>query len=324
MTKILFLHGWQSTPGGLKPTFLKEQGHSVLNPILSDDDFDEAVRVAQAELDQHQPDVIVGSSRGGAVAINTNHGDIPLVLLCPAWKTWGTTTKVPPNTTILHSRADERVPFADSEELMRNSGLPPESLIDVGAEHRLADADCLKALVEACERATSVSELVDVTVYYLEMLAHTQRSVAPPRDGLTVLHAQTPSVPYYRFLYNAVGGEYNWLSRRKLSDAELGAVIQDPRNELHVLHVDGSPAGFGELDRRQPDDIELVQFGLMADFIGQGLGKWFLQSIIDKVWSYQPRRFWLHTCTLDHPAAVPMYTSAGFVQFKQEAIRREL
>ncbi len=324
MTKILFLHGWQSTPGGLKPTFLKEQGYVVLNPILPDDDFDEAVRVAQAELDRHHPDIVLGSSRGGAVAMNVDAKDTPLVLLCPAWKKWGTATKVKLNTTILHSRADDRVPFADSEELASNSGLSPEALINVGTEHRLADADCLKAMFEACERATCAPELVDVTVYYLEMLAHAQRTVPAPRDGLMVLHAQAPSVPYYRFLYNAVGQDYYWLSRRKFSDAELAEVIQDPRNELHVLHVDGSPAGFAELDRRQPDDVELVQFGLMPDFIGQGLGPWFLQFTIDKVWSYQPRRFWLHTCTLDHPAAVPVYKKTGFVQVKQEAIRREL
>jgi alpha-beta hydrolase superfamily lysophospholipase len=86
---ILFLHGWQSTPGGVKPTFLKAHGHEVLNSALPDDDFDEAVRIAQAEFDQYHPNVVVGSSRGGAVAININAGLTPLVLLCPAWKRWG-------------------------------------------------------------------------------------------------------------------------------------------------------------------------------------------------------------------------------------------
>ena len=167
-------------------------------------------------------------------------------------------------------------------------------------------------------------ELVDVTVYYVEMLAPSQRTVPAPRDGLTVIHAQAPSVPYYRFLYDSVGKDYQWLSRRKLSDDELASIIQDPRNELHVLHVDGSPAGFAELDRRQPNEVELVQFGLIPDFIGQGLGKWFLRWTIDKVWSYNPRRFWLHTCSLDHPAALPTYKKAGFVQFKEQKIRREL
>jgi hypothetical protein len=318
--KILFLHGWHSTSGGLKPSYLKDAGHEVLNPALPDDDFDAAVRIAQAEYDQGQPDVVVGSSRGGAVTMNIDSGDTPLVLLCPAWKTWGTARTVKPNTTILHSRADETVPFIDSEELVRNSGLPSKSLIKVGTEHRLADDESLAAMVRACEG----TQLVDATVYYLEMLAYPQQSVPPPRAGLTVVHAQAPSVPYYRFLYDAVGKEYNWVSRGRLSDAELAVVIQNPRNELHVLHVDGSPAGFAELDRRQPDDIELVQFGLTADFIGKGLGRWFLQWTIDKVWSYRPRRFWLHTCTLDHPAAVPLYKKAGFVQVKEECIRREL
>ena len=68
--RILFLHGWTSVPGGHKPTYLKTHGHTVLNPALPDEDFDEAVRIAQAEYDQHHPDVVVGSSRGGAVAVN--------------------------------------------------------------------------------------------------------------------------------------------------------------------------------------------------------------------------------------------------------------
>ena len=109
-----------------------------------------------------------------------------------------------------------------------------------------------------------------------------------------------------------------------MSDEELIAVIGGSRNELHVLHVDGMPAGFAELDRRQPLEIELVQFGLIPEFIGQGLGKWFLQWTIDKVWSYDPKRFWLHTCTLDHTAALPNYLKAGFVLFKEEVIRRVL
>jgi len=152
---ILFLHGWQSTPGGVKPTYLKDHGYKVLNPALPDDGFDEAVRIAQAEFDQHHPDVVVGSSRGGAVAMNINSGDTPLVLLCPAWKRWGTATTVKPGTVILHSQADDVVPFADSEELVRNSGLPSESLIEVGHEHRLADEVSLKKMVEAVEMTSS-------------------------------------------------------------------------------------------------------------------------------------------------------------------------
>jgi hypothetical protein len=150
---ILFLHGWTSIPGGVKPTFLADHGHEVINPKLNDDDFDAAVRTAQAAFDQHQPDVIVGSSRGGAVAMNIDSEETSLVLLCPAWKNWGTATTVKPNTVILHSRADDVIPFADSEELVRNSGLPSESLVEVGNDHRLADPEPLAKMLEACSVA---------------------------------------------------------------------------------------------------------------------------------------------------------------------------
>lgn len=137
--KILFLHGLHSIVGGVKPTYLKDAGHDVINPALDVDDFDAAVCTAQAEYEQHQPDVIVGSSNGGAVVMNIDSRETPLVLLCPAWKNWGTITTVKPQTTILHSRQDDVIPFADSEELVSNSGLPLEALIEIGDDHRLAD-----------------------------------------------------------------------------------------------------------------------------------------------------------------------------------------
>ncbi len=140
---ILFLHGWTSTPGGIKPTYLKDHGHTVLNPALPDDDFDEAVRIAQAELDRHHPDVVVGSSRGGAVAMNIDSGSTPLVLLCPAWKRWGTARTVKPGTVILHSQADDVVPFADSQELVSTSLLPADTIAEIGNDHRLADPESL-------------------------------------------------------------------------------------------------------------------------------------------------------------------------------------
>ena len=150
MAAILFLHGWHSTPGGLKPTALRAGGHSVLNPHLPDDDFAAAVGVAQAEFDRHRPRLVVGSSRGGAVALSLDSGDARLVLLCPAWWMFGAAGAVKSGTLILHSRGDDVVPFADSEELVRVSGLPASALIEVGTDHRLADEMSLAALLEAC------------------------------------------------------------------------------------------------------------------------------------------------------------------------------
>jgi hypothetical protein len=106
LMKILFLHGWYGVVGGVKLTYLKDAGHEVIKPALDDDDFDLAVLTAQSDYDQHQPDAIVSSSRGGAVAMNIDSGDTPLILLCPALKNWGTAKTVNPNTIILHSLQD--------------------------------------------------------------------------------------------------------------------------------------------------------------------------------------------------------------------------
>jgi len=105
---------------------------------------------------RHRPDVRVGSSRGGAVAMNINGGNARLVLLCPAWRKHGTAKTVKPGAVILHSRADDLVPFADSEELVRNSGLPASALVEVGDDHRLADPEPLRKLLEACEGIASL------------------------------------------------------------------------------------------------------------------------------------------------------------------------
>src|SRR5438093_5960275 len=98
--KLLFLHGWQSVPGGVKPTYLAQHGHEVINPKLPDEDFAEAVRIAQEAFEEYQPAVVVGSSRGSAVAMNINSGDAKLVLLCPAWKKHGSAWKVKSGTVI--------------------------------------------------------------------------------------------------------------------------------------------------------------------------------------------------------------------------------
>jgi len=154
---VLFLHGWNSRPGGVKPTYLANNGHTVLNPALPDEDFAQAVRVAQAEVDLHHPDVIVGSSRGGAVAMNLEADGIPLVLLCPAWKHWGMVGRVRQGTVVLHSEADEVIPIEESRQLIEHSRLPESALVVVGTDHRLADAEPLEAMLAAVEQAMAVS-----------------------------------------------------------------------------------------------------------------------------------------------------------------------
>ncbi|MCU0721884.1 MAG: CPXCG motif-containing cysteine-rich protein [Pirellula sp.] len=157
--KILFLHGWQSVVGGVKPTHLAGAGHDVINPKLDDDDFSIALAVAQKTYDDHRPDVIVGSSRGGAVAMNISSGQTPLVLLCPAWKRWGNAKSTKPRTIILHSRSDDVIPFENSQELLETSGLGGEALLETGYDHRLADSESLSVMLWVCELLGKGGEL---------------------------------------------------------------------------------------------------------------------------------------------------------------------
>ena len=81
------------------------------------------------------------------MAMNINSGSAKLVLLCPAWKKYGSARTAKPGTVILHSRADDVVPFADSEELARNTGA---RLIEVESDHRLADQEPLEKMLGEC------------------------------------------------------------------------------------------------------------------------------------------------------------------------------
>ena len=152
--KVLFLHGYGSDPDGIRPMYLGEHGYDVSHPALPDDGFAESVRIAQLAFGESVPDVIVGSSRGGAVAMNMDSRDVPLVLVAPAWKTWGEAVDVKPRTVILHSENDDVVPIEHSRELVKNSGLADDRLIVAGQDHRMDDATAFTAMLEAVERVT--------------------------------------------------------------------------------------------------------------------------------------------------------------------------
>lgn len=118
--KILYLHGWNSAVGGVKPTCLRSHDHEVIEPALDHEDFQAALSTAQSALDLHLPDVVVGSSRGGAVAANLKSGSARLVLLCPAWKKWGTAKTVKchrPGGLGLRKVRNAMQPLRESREL---------------------------------------------------------------------------------------------------------------------------------------------------------------------------------------------------------------
>lgn len=157
---------------------------------------------------------------------------------------------------------------------------------------------------------------------YLEMYQPRMPPISVPRDGLTVDHLANPSVEEYRRLYNGVGSGYNWVDRNLMSADELRKVLHDDAISIYLLRVNGEAAGYSELDRRQPHEIELAYFGLFPQFIGQGLGRYFLAWTLERAWSFNPQRVWVHTCDLDHPAALGNYLRAGFEIYDEKVIQQ--
>ena len=169
-----------------------------------------------------------------------------------------------------------------------------------------------------------VTPAVPVTVTYLQMMSPDQRSPGPgwPEPTL-VLRAEHPTISFYRYLYNAVGADWDWWVRRRLSDEALTAIIHDRAVEVCVPYVRGVPAGFAELDRRVDGEVEIAYFGLMPEYIGRGLGPALLDWALERAWGYGPRRVWLHTCSLDHPKALAVYRRAGFEVYDREVVAVE-
>jgi GNAT superfamily N-acetyltransferase len=158
-----------------------------------------------------------------------------------------------------------------------------------------------------------------VTTIYLEMVAPpTGSAPVAPRSDLRIMRAEGISVGYYRFLYDTVGEPWRWIDRRRMDQAALASILADPRVAVHVLYAGGVPAGYIELDGRADGEIEVAYFGIAPGFIGQGLGPYLLGWGVATAWATAPRRLWVHTCSLDHPAALRTYLDIGFREVRRE------
>lgn len=159
---------------------------------------------------------------------------------------------------------------------------------------------------------------MEVTITYLQMFARPLQPNVPLPAPLLALRSQEPTASYYRFLYGAVGSSWKWVDRTKWSDEQLLAALRNC--ELWVLYYAGTPAGYCELVR-SGSEVNVSYFGLMPEFLGRGLGRLWLGWTLHQAWSTDPSRVWLHTCDLDHPAALPLYQKLGLEPY--QVVREE-
>ena len=153
---------------------------------------------------------------------------------------------------------------------------------------------------------------VAVTVTFLRM-DHAPSGSPPPFPVDTdLVRLGAPTLAFYRYLYDTVGGPHLWWLRRALPDSALAGIIGDPAVSIYVLYRHGEPAGFFELDARGKPDVNLSYFGMVPAMIGRGLGNPFLRAAVDEAFRQTSRGLTVNTCTADHPRALPTYLRTGF------------
>lgn len=155
------------------------------------------------------------------------------------------------------------------------------------------------------------------------VVTHLEMTMQPallllPAGPWTLRHVERPDLAWYRELYRRVGEEWLWFSRIRASDEKLAARLHHPLVETHALVDDGRDEGLLELDFREPDTCEIGMFGVTANLVGSGAGYWLMGHALRLAWSRPIQRLWLHTCTFDHPAALPFYQRAGFRPFRRQ------
>ena len=166
---------------------------------------------------------------------------------------------------------------------------------------------------------------VQVVRTYLEIPSPGDLRPAPePGDSPRLERMEGCPGSFFRYLYAEVGRAYHWTDRLKWSDEQVLAHLADPAVSLWLLSSRAAPAGYFELRRHGDGSVEVAYFGLLPEFFGRGWGGHLLTLAVREAWAMGPERVWLHTCTLDHPAALPNYLKRGFRPVREESYTAEV
>jgi GNAT superfamily N-acetyltransferase len=166
---------------------------------------------------------------------------------------------------------------------------------------------------------------VDYVVTFLEMDARPAypRPHLPPGPAAALIAAEKPPAWFLFGLYDAVGRDYDWNDLHAMPGSEVEAWLSDPAVTLYTFLRGGWPHGFFVLDAREPERCILAYFGLVPEAVGQGLGRFLLETAVHLAWDRPgATRLTVNTCSLDHPRALPLYQRAGFEPVRRETRRR--
>lgn len=158
---------------------------------------------------------------------------------------------------------------------------------------------------------------IAVTVSHLEMLSPDElRAKVAPAGDVRLVRWPTPLPELNRFFYTTIGGDWFWWERLPWTYTDWMNYLTRPEVSTWLITRDGLPVGYCELEQQPDDNVEIVYFGMLAINTGQGLGGWALSEVVRQAWGLGAKRVWVHTCDLDHPAALANYQARGFRLFK--------
>ncbi|CAM5195511.1 GCN5 family acetyltransferase [Bosea thiooxidans] len=144
-----------------------------------------------------------------------------------------------------------------------------------------------------------------------------ERPDAAGTEGFSLDPIDRGDVERYLRIYRLLGERWMWFSRLTKPRAELEAIFADPAVEFYAARFEGRDVGLLELDFRVAGEGELAFFGLDEPVLGKGAGRWLMNRALALAWAKSISRFWVHTCTLDHPGALAFYQRSGFTVFKR-------
>ena len=159
---------------------------------------------------------------------------------------------------------------------------------------------------------------MSVITYFLETTSPRELKPASKRADLDVSESEVPRYTLNRDLYARVGGPWQWHDKLSWSDEQWRAYVESHELRTWVARWHGEIAGYFELRKDARADVEIAYFGLVRDFIGRGFGGDLLTRAIESAWRWGARRVWVHTCTLDHPAALANYRARGMHVYREE------
>jgi GNAT superfamily N-acetyltransferase len=155
---------------------------------------------------------------------------------------------------------------------------------------------------------------IAAVVTYLEML---ERPADSRTSSVKLRQISNPDLSWYRGVFLRAGEHWLWWSRLEMNDTQLAAVLNTPTTELFIAESEAAEVGMAELDRSKAGQVEISFFGLYSEALGKGLGRPFMDALLERAWNGSTSRVWVHTCTLDSPVALPFYVKGGFKPYKR-------